>query len=186
MACAALRAQDVYVSVQANGSKVMVKGRMQLSATITDINGTPLDPGTLSWSSSDNALASVNDSGMVTGLLPGTVRVGVTDRNTGAVASTVLHIVPASFTFSRKSPISGPNERPLHRQRDEKGTEPSGSTGAAPSTSTDTGATGTTGTDSGGASAPAQDDSASNDTAPPAGSDAEQFEDFCAQNPGAC
>jgi len=62
----------------------------------------------------------------------------------------------------------------------------SGSTGAAPSTSTDTGATGTTGTDSGGASAPAQDDSASNDTAPPAGSDAEQFEDFCAQNPGAC
>ena len=33
---------------------------------------------------------------------------------------------------------------------------------------------------------PPQDDSASNDTAPPAGSDAEQFEDFCAQNPGAC
>ena len=62
----------------------------------------------------------------------------------------------------------------------------SGSTGAAPSTSTDTGATGTTGTDSGGATAPAEDDSASNDTAPPAGSDAEQFEDFCAQNPGAC
>jgi hypothetical protein len=65
----------------------------------------------------------------------------------------------------------------------------SGSTGTTPSTGTDSGTTGTTGTsgtDSGGASAPTQQDSASNDTAPPAGSDAQQFEDFCAQNPGAC
>ena len=65
----------------------------------------------------------------------------------------------------------------------------SGATGTAPSASTDTGATdttGTSGTDSGGATAPAEEDSASNDTAPPAGSDAQQFEDFCAQNPGAC
>ncbi len=62
----------------------------------------------------------------------------------------------------------------------------SGATGTAPSASTDTGTAGTPGTDSGGASAPAQEDSASNDTAPPAGSDAQQFEDFCAQNPGAC
>ena len=65
----------------------------------------------------------------------------------------------------------------------------SGSTGTAPSAGTGTGTTGTTGTsgtDSGGATAPAQEDSASNDTAPPAGSDAQQFEDFCAQNPGAC
>ncbi len=56
-------------------------------------------------------------------------------------------------------------------------TEPSAGTG----TSTDA-----AGTDSGGATAPAQEDSASNDTAPPAGSEAQQFEDFCAQNPGAC
>ena len=63
----------------------------------------------------------------------------------------------------------------------------SGSHGRRPERRAPTpGATGTTGTDSGGATAPAEDDSASNDTAPPAGSDAEQFEDFCAQNPGAC
>ena len=29
-------------------------------------------------------------------------------------------------------------------------------------------------------------DSPDNDTAPPPGSEAEQFEDFCAENPGAC
>ena len=47
---------------------------------------------------------------------------------------------------------------------------------------TDTGA----GTDSGGSTAPAEPDGPSNDTAPPAGSEAEQFEAFCAENPGAC
>jgi hypothetical protein len=50
-----------------------------------------------------------------------------------------------------------------------------------PSTSTGTG-TGTTG---GGTQAPSTD-SSTNDQPPPAGSDAQQFEDFCAQNPGAC
>ena len=41
--------------------------------------------------------------------------------------------------------------------------------------------------DGGGAVAPeAEADSPTNDTEPPAGSEPEQFEDFCAQNPGAC
>jgi hypothetical protein len=62
------------------------------------------------------------------------------------------------------------------------------------SSSTDTGSgtsdtgTGTTGDSSGGTTSPdtSTGDSATNDTAPPAGSNAQQFEDFCAQNPGAC
>jgi hypothetical protein len=52
--------------------------------------------------------------------------------------------------------------------------------------STDQGAT-TPDTDEGGTAAPeAQPDGPTNDTPPPEGSNAEQFEDFCAQNPGAC
>ena len=39
---------------------------------------------------------------------------------------------------------------------------------------------------SGGATAPGSQDTANSDSPPPAGSDAQQFEDFCAQNPGAC
>jgi len=47
--------------------------------------------------------------------------------------------------------------------------------------------TGTTGDTSGGTAAPdTGTDSAQNDTPPPADSNAEQFEDFCAQNQGAC
>lgn len=34
--------------------------------------------------------------------------------------------------------------------------------------------------------APVTPDSPDNDTPPPAGSEAEQFEDFCTENPGAC
>lgn len=53
-----------------------------------------------------------------------------------------------------------------------------------------TGDTGTTQPDaSGGATAPEpepQADGPTNDTAPPEGSNAQEFEDFCAQNPGAC
>jgi hypothetical protein len=33
---------------------------------------------------------------------------------------------------------------------------------------------------------PVTPDSPDNDTPPPAGSEAEQFEDFCSENPGAC
>lgn len=42
-------------------------------------------------------------------------------------------------------------------------------------------------TSGGGTAAPETEaDGPTNDTAPPEGSEAEQFEDFCAQNPGAC
>ncbi len=99
--------------------------------------------------------------------------------------------IPDSGSVSDSSASSDATPTPTPTATAEPGSttapdDQSGSTGAAPSATTDTGATGTTGTDSGGASAPAQDDSASNDTAPPAGSDAQEFEDFCAQNPGAC
>jgi hypothetical protein len=65
-------------------------------------------------------------------------------------------------------------------------------TAAGTDTGTDTGATpapagtDTAPTDSGGTTAPAEPDSPTSDTPPPEGSEAQQFEDFCAENPGAC
>jgi hypothetical protein len=57
---------------------------------------------------------------------------------------------------------------------------------AAPATG-DTGTTTTPDASGGGTAAPeTQADGPTNDTPPPEGSNAEQFEDFCAQNPGAC
>ena len=71
---------------------------------------------------------------------------------------------------------------------DESGTTPdeSGTTPDESGTTPDTGAA-TPDSSGGGTAAPdTSADGPTNDTAPPAGSEAQQFEDFCAQNPGAC
>ena len=99
LAAGGLHAQSVLVSVQAASSKVLVNGTAQVSAAITAIDGTPLDSGTLAWSSSDSTITNVSATGLVTGLTPGDVQIGVTDSNTGVAASLQLHVVPSSLTL---------------------------------------------------------------------------------------
>jgi hypothetical protein len=66
-------------------------------------------------------------------------------------------------------------------------TDDSGTTTPPEETAPPADETGTTPDSGGGTTAPEADaDSPTNDTPPPEGSNAEQFEDFCAQNPGAC
>jgi hypothetical protein len=62
---------------------------------------------------------------------------------------------------------------------------PAEETGEAPAAEPDTAAPPEE-TAGGTTAPPAEADGPANDTAPPPGSNAEQFEDFCAQNPGAC
>ena len=95
--------------------------------------------------------------------------------------------VPDEAVDSAASGDATPTPTPTATAEPGATTAPSDQSGSTsePSAGTDS-STGTAGTDSGGATAPAEEDSASNDTAPPAGSEAQQFEDFCAQNPGAC
>ena len=69
---------------------------------------------------------------------------------------------------------------------DDSATDDSGTTPEDTGTTPDTGAAAPE-TDGGGTAAPdTAADSPTNDTPPPEDSEAEQFEDFCAQNPGAC
>jgi hypothetical protein len=78
------------------------------------------------------------------------------------------------------------DESATEESADESADEPA-TPEAAPEGTGDTGATEPDA--SGGTAAPAEpqaDDGPANDTAPPEGSNAQQFEDFCAQNPGAC
>jgi hypothetical protein len=73
-------------------------------------------------------------------------------------------------------------------QTDDTGTtDDSGGTTAPEETAPADPGTTTPDTSEGGTAAPeAEADGPTNDTPPPEGSNAEQFEDFCAQNPGAC
>ena len=100
---------------------------------------------------------------------------------------------PGGDTTSGDSAQDGDTTTDEAPATDSTGTDTTGDTGAAaPSGDTTTpDATGDTSAavpeEGGGAAAPeAAPDSPTNDTAPPAGSEPEQFEDFCAQNPGAC
>jgi hypothetical protein len=103
---------------------------------------------------------------------------------------------PADVTVpdSGESPAEAAASAQDEASGDDTSTSDEDSTSTDDSASTDTGTTDSTGTDtattpdtSGGTAAPDPGtDSPENDTAPPAGSDAEQFEDFCAQNQGAC
>jgi hypothetical protein len=91
--------------------------------------------------------------------------------------------VPGSGEALAPEPTATPTPTPTE-------TPEAGAAQATPTPDANAGA-GTTETapqsDNGGAAeAPADPDSATNDQPPPAGSDAQQFEDFCAENPGAC
>jgi uncharacterized protein YjdB len=85
--------------VQAVSPKVLVNGTARVGAAITAIDGTPLDPSTLTWASSDSTIATVSAAGLVTGRAPGDAQIGVTDSTTGTTASTLLHVVPASMSL---------------------------------------------------------------------------------------
>src|SRR5438132_10106345 len=94
-----LSAQSVFVTVRAASSKVLVNGNMQAGAAITAIDGTPLDPASLTWASSDSNIAAVSSTGMISGVMPGDARIGVTDSTTGVAAWTLIHVVPASISL---------------------------------------------------------------------------------------
>ena len=103
---------------------------------------------------------------------------------------------PADVVISESAdaPSAAASKQDENGTTDESGTD-STDTGTTDDTGTTTpdtsgGATapeGTTPDASGGTTAPdTSADGPTNDTPPPEGSNAEQFEDFCAQNPGAC
>jgi len=92
------QAQSAFVTIAAPSGKVTVNGQMGLSATITDVAGTPLDASGLSWVSSDPAIASVSSTGMMQGVALGDVTVTVSDAVSGASASRLLHVVPGALT----------------------------------------------------------------------------------------
>src|SRR5207302_8444517 len=71
------------VSVQAGQT-------VQLTATPRDANGAPLSGRTVTWSSSNTAVAAVSNSGLVSGVTPGSITITATSEGkSGTAAITV-------------------------------------------------------------------------------------------------
>src|SRR5437773_1757093 len=78
---------------------------LQLTATLKDANGNILTGRSITWSSSNSSAASVNGTGLVTGVTAGSATITATSEGkSGTSAITVVHMPVASVTVT---PASG-------------------------------------------------------------------------------
>src|SRR5438309_4671796 len=89
------------VTVAPSSASIAITGTAQLTATPKDASGNPLTGRAISWSSSDNTIATVNGSGLVTGVAVGSVTITATSEGqSGTATVTVVHVAVASVTVS--------------------------------------------------------------------------------------
>jgi len=78
----------VSITVQPNGGSLPAGGTLTLVATPRDANGQPLTGRTLQWRSSNDAVATVSSSGLLTAISPGTVTITVSAPGGGPNGTT--------------------------------------------------------------------------------------------------
>jgi uncharacterized protein YjdB len=93
------------VTVTPSSANIAITGTVQLTATPKDANGNPLTGRAISWSSSNSAIASVNGSGLVTGVSAGgPVTITATSEGQSGTASITVAGAPvASVTVAPPS-----------------------------------------------------------------------------------
>jgi uncharacterized protein YjdB len=84
------------VTVTPSSANVAITGTVQLTATPKDANGNPLTGRAISWSSSDNTIATVSSSGLVTGVAAGTVTITATSEGKSGTASITVAGAPVA------------------------------------------------------------------------------------------
>jgi len=78
---------------------VVTGDTLRLAASAEDANGHPVAEASFAWASGDTAVARVDDTGLATGLAPGTAAITATSGGvTGAAQLTVVAPVPTSVT----------------------------------------------------------------------------------------
>ena len=77
-----------------------------LTATMKDANGNTLTGRVVSWTSSSPLVASVSQSGIVTGLVPGTTTITATSEGKTGTSSVTVTLVPVSTVTVAPSPSS--------------------------------------------------------------------------------
>src|SRR5213079_1429559 len=69
---------------------------VQLTATPKDVNGTALSGRAVTWSSSNTSVATVNSSGLVSGVTPGSATITATSEGKSGTASVTVTQVPVA------------------------------------------------------------------------------------------
>jgi uncharacterized protein YjdB len=78
-----------------------VAATVPLSATVRDVNNGVIQSAAVTWSSDKPLVASVSQSGVVTGLIPGTATVSATSGGKAGTAAITVQLAPvATVTVS--------------------------------------------------------------------------------------
>src|SRR5437763_14256807 len=84
------------VGVSPAPARGFVGGTAQLGATARDPAGNPLSGRTIPWTSSNGGAASVNGSGLVTGISAGTATITATSGGKSGSAAVTVVVVPVA------------------------------------------------------------------------------------------
>lgn len=92
------------VTVSPAGAAILVGQTVQLQATTFDAQGDTLTGRAITWSSSQSLVASVNSSGLVTGLSPGSTVITATSEGKQGNATVVVSAVPVASVQVQPTP----------------------------------------------------------------------------------
>src|SRR5437867_11914050 len=84
------------VDVTPPSASVQAGQTVQLTATPKDANGAPLSGRTVTWSSSNTTVATVSNSGLVSGVTPGTATITATSEGKSGTSSITVTNVPVA------------------------------------------------------------------------------------------
>jgi uncharacterized protein YjdB len=104
------------VSLNMASATLLVGGTQQVIATLTDAGGASVTGRTVTWSSSNAAVASVSTSGLITAIAPGTASIAVTSEGKSATLIVVVEVssrllAEYPLTAGTTTDISGNNNR---------------------------------------------------------------------------
>ena len=80
------------VNVQPQSNTIIQGSSVQLSATLTDVNGAPATNRAISWASSNTSIATVSSDGLVSGVAVGSVTITATSE--GKTGSATVNVQP--------------------------------------------------------------------------------------------
>ena len=93
----------VSVTVSTPPAAILVGATTTLTATTKDASGAALTGTTVTWSSSSDAIATVSQAGVVTGVAPGTATITATSNGKTGTATITVNAKTVTFTATLRA-----------------------------------------------------------------------------------
>ncbi len=84
------------VNVQPQNNTIFAGSSIQLSATLTDVNGAPATNRAVTWSSNNTSVATVSSNGLVSGIATGTATITATSEGKSGSATVTVQPKPVA------------------------------------------------------------------------------------------